>query len=190
MFIMIVVFYIFICFFHLMSNHVSILLYHTVLSDTYKRFSRWGMIQEKWLPKEETEMRQHLTINIDTKPNRVLQTGGVWLHYDVLHILSTTQLGWVNFLVHLWICRYFQHIISIPVKTEKKPLSTSTGRKDVMSGLGVLHREIFVHRLKISLREKCLQRHCFVNRHAVTVSLCSVWLWLFVWLTKCVTAIQ
>jgi len=97
-------FYLFV---HLISNQVSILRYNSVLSDTYKQFSIWSMIQELWLLLKETEISQHLTINFDTKPNRVLQTGGVWLHYDVLRILSTTKLGWVNFLVHLWIWQTF-----------------------------------------------------------------------------------
>jgi hypothetical protein len=97
-------FYLFI---HHMSNHFSILRYNTVLSDTYKQFSIWGMTQELWLLLEETEMLQHLTINIDTKPNGLLQTWYVRLHFDVLHFLSTTQLGWVNFLVHLLIWQTF-----------------------------------------------------------------------------------
>ena len=84
-------------------NRVSISLCRIVHSDTDRCSSRWGMIQELWLPKEEIEMQQHLTISIDTKPNRVLQTGGVWLHYDVIHTPSTIRLGWVNFQVRLLI---------------------------------------------------------------------------------------
>jgi hypothetical protein len=97
----------FLLFSYLKSNRVSILLCRIVHADTDRCSSRWGMIQELWLLLEETEMRQHLTINIDTKPHRVLQTGGVYLRYDVLHTPLTTRLGWVNFLVRLLIRQTF-----------------------------------------------------------------------------------